>query len=46
MGLKRIEIFAKNLMMLTYGFTKDRPLETKPDQTSVFLGHDPHIPDR
>jgi hypothetical protein len=45
MGFKKIQIFAQNPMVSTYGFTEDDQLAAKPDQNSVFLGRDPHIPD-
>jgi len=43
---KKIQILAQNPKVLAFGFTEKRKFVAKTFWNSVFLGHDPNIPDR
>ncbi len=46
MGSEEFHIFARNLLVLPYGFTENRKFGAKMDRNSVFLGRQPRIADR
>jgi hypothetical protein len=45
-GFEKNQSFAQNLKVLDYGFSESRQFAAKIDRNSVFLGYEPHIPDR
>jgi hypothetical protein len=46
MGFEKIHIFARNPIVLAYGFTENCQFRAKTDRNSVFLGRDPRIVNR
>ena len=44
-GFEEFHIFARNLLVLPYGFTENRKFGAKMDRNSVFLGREPRIAD-